>query len=137
MRSAITLTFLFAAIVSLACSRNTYVENTSIAATPAPPAATPVATPVAVADGRALYVDNCAACHKENGTGGKMEIEGRKINPDDLTSEKIKGFSDDKIARYIRDGVEDEGMPSFKDKLSDAQIAEVIKYVRTTIQKKS
>lgn len=66
-----------------------------------------------------------------------MEIEGRKINPDDLTSEKIKGFSDDKIARYIRDGVEDEGMPSFKDKLSDAQIAEVIKYVRTTIQKKS
>jgi cytochrome c len=50
-----------------------------------------------MAQGRKIYMDNCAACHKENGTGGKVTIEGKTINPDDLTSEKIKNFADDKI----------------------------------------
>mgnify|MGYP003462753455 FL=1 len=80
-------------------------------------------------------MDNCAACHKENGTGGKIEIEGKSINPDDLTTAKIKAFSDDKIIGYIYKGIEDEGMPAFKDKLNEAEIREVVRYVRGGIQK--
>ena len=99
-------------------------------------AKSPVGTPeVALAQGRELYKQNCAICHKEDGTGGKMTIEGKTINPDDLTSEKIKKFSDEKISGYIVNGVVDEGMPAFKDKLTEAQIREIVAFVRTDIQK--
>ena len=64
-----------------------------------------------------------------------MTIEGRTLNVDDLTSEKIKKFTDEKITGYIVNGVEDEGMPAFKDKLSEAEIRQVVAYVRRGIQK--
>ena len=95
----------------------------------------PAASIDTMAQGRKLYMDNCAICHKEKGTGGKIEIEGKSIDPDDLTSDKIKSFSDDKIYGYIYRGIEDEGMPSFKDKLSEAEIREVVRYLRSDIQK--
>lgn len=127
--------------IAYACSstgQNNTVSNAAVPqpAQPANAAATPIATPAEVASGHDLYKANCAACHRENGTGGKIEIEGRRINPDNLTTDKMKGFSDDKIAGYIKNGVEDEGMPAFKDKLNDAEIAQLISYIRTDIQKK-
>lgn len=98
--------------------------------------AAPPATPFdELAIGRQIYSTSCAACHKEDGTGGKITIEGKSINPDDLTSDKIKKFSDDKIIGYVYNGVEDEGMPAFKDELSEAQIREVVRFVRAGIQK--
>jgi len=87
------------------------------------------------ASGQKLYLDNCAACHKENGTGGKMEIEGRTIKPDNLTTDRMKGSSDEKLARYINEGAVDEGMPAFKDKLDQTQVAAIIRYIRTDLQK--
>lgn len=101
------------------------------------PAASPLpsATLDELASGRKIYEANCAGCHKEDGSGGPLEIEGNKINPDDLTSDKIKGFSDEKILGYVMNGVPDEGMPAFKGKLSEAEMRDVVKYVRTQIQK--
>ena len=72
----------------------------------------PAATIDELASGKKVYEISCANCHKADGTGGPKEIEGKKINPDDLTSNKIKGFSDEKILGYIMNGVEDEGMPA-------------------------
>ena len=98
--------------------------------------ATPAPTPEdTLAIGRKLFKQNCATCHKEDGTGGKITIEGKTINPDDLTSDKIKKFDDDKITGYIFNGVEDEGMPAFKGKLSEAQIREIVRFVRVDLQK--
>ena len=97
---------------------------------PSPPAPVDL-----MAQGRKLYADNCAACHKQDGKGGKVTIEGKTINPDDRTSEKIKNFTDEKIYGYIFKGIEDEGMPAFKDKLSEAEIREVVKFLRAEIQK--
>jgi len=94
----------------------------------------PAATAASMASGEELYADNCAACHKENGKGGKMEIEGKTIDPDDLTSDKIKKFSDEKIIGYVTNGVVDEGMPAFKDKLTEDEIKRVVQFVRTEIQ---
>ncbi len=123
------------AIASAACGTAPTNTSTSNATTPAP-AATTAATPLdELAGGRALYSQNCAACHKEDGTGGKMTIEGKTLNVDDLTSDKIKKFSDEKISGYIINGVPDEGMPAFKDDLTEAQIREVVLYVRRGIQK--
>jgi mono/diheme cytochrome c family protein len=95
----------------------------------------PAATIDELASGRKVYEINCANCHKANGIGGPVEIEGKKLNPDNLTSDKIKGFSDEKIIGYITNGIEDEGMPSFKGKLSEGEMRDVVKYVRTEIQK--
>ena len=123
--------------LSLATACGNPPTNTSSVNNQTPvPTATAAATPVdELAGGRELYKQNCAICHKEDGTGGKMTIEGKTINPDDLTSDKIKKFTDEKISGYIMNGVVDEGMPAFKDKLSEAQIRDVVHYVRRGIQK--
>ncbi len=92
------------------------------------------ATPDIMAAGRSIYSDKCADCHKESGKGGKMEIEGRKIEPEDLTSNELKKMPDEKLYKYIYAGSEDDGMPAFKNKLSEAEIREVVRYIRSELQ---
>jgi mono/diheme cytochrome c family protein len=94
----------------------------------------PSATIDELASGRKIYSVSCQNCHKENGKGGPTEIEGKKIEPEDLTSAKIKGFSDEKILGYIMNGVEDEGMPAFKGRLSEAEMRDVLKFIRVELQ---
>ena len=139
----IVITFLtsLVALTILSCSggssSNVAVDSGNragnAAATPHTPL--PAATIDELASGRKLYADNCQICHKENGTGGEVEFEGKKLNPDDLSSAKIKGFSDEKIIGYIKNGIEEDGMPAFEGKLSEAEMRDVVKYVRTEIQK--
>ena len=130
------LTLAFLISVS-ACAGTTSPNSAASNVDPVKPTATATtaATPDEFATGRTLYEQNCAACHKENGTGGTMKIEDKTLDVDDLTSDKIKNFPDEKITRYIVNGVEDEGMPAFKDKLTDAEIKDVVRFVRTGIQK--
>jgi mono/diheme cytochrome c family protein len=133
------LLFVFGISFLLLGCTQTPPPNTAVNNNAAKPPSSPrtEVTPMAdqLAAGRKIYTDNCAACHKEDGKGGKIEIEGKSITPDDLTSAKIKAFDDDKIIGYIYKGIEDEGMPAFKDKLSEAEIREVVRYVRAGIQK--
>ena len=131
---------LTASIASFGCgatpTTNTAV-NTTNSATPAP-TANVAATPAdELAGGMNLYQQNCAACHKEDGKGGRVTIEGKSLDVEDLTAEKIKKFTDEKIIGYVTNGVEDEGMPAFKDDLTAAEIREVVAYVRRDIQKVS
>ncbi len=128
---------LFTAIFAAACSENTTsnsVANTNVMQTPATPR--PAATINELASGRSVFEQNCAVCHNADGTGGKREIEGKTLNVDDLTSEKIKGFSDEKIIGYILNGVVEDGMPAFKDKLSEGEIRDVVKFIRTEFHNK-
>lgn len=94
-------------------------------------------TPAAdeLAAGRDLYKKNCAACHREDGTGGKITIEGKTINPENLTADKFKNRPDEKLVGYITNGT-DEGMPAFKDKLQPNEIKEVVKFIRRQLQSK-
>ncbi len=101
--------------------------NKTAEVTPAPPAA-PVDE---LAMGKELYATNCMICHKDTGTGGKVTIKGKSLNPEDLTKEKFKVASDEKLIGYVNDGVEDEGMPAFKGKLTADEVNSVIKHVRT------
>ena len=130
--------FAFACVAIASCaggtSNNTATVNTTNnRTTPATPL--PAATIDELASGRKVYETNCQGCHKETGKGGPVEIEGKKINPDDLTSDKIKGFSDEKILGYIMNGIEDEGMPAFKGKLSEGEMRDVVKFIRVELQK--
>ena len=140
IRIAFILIFAIAALILVACggsSNQNVVVNSSVNSVNTSPAHTPLpsATIDELASGRRVYAATCVNCHKEDGTGGEMVIDGKKINPDDLTSAKIKGFSDDKILGYIMNGIEDEGMPAFKGKLSEGEMRDVVKFIRAEIQK--
>ena len=86
--------------------------------------------------GKTSYKQNCANCHKDDGTGGKVTIDGRAMKPDDLTSDKMKNLTDEKYVRFIENGIPDEGMPALKGKISDAEIKAIIAYIRKDLQGK-
>lgn len=120
-------TFLFA------CTANNPVNTSGNANSPAAPGTPATDT---LATGRKLYNQNCAACHRVNGAGGKLDFEGKTLDPEDLTSEKMVKTSDDKLYGYIFDGIPDEGMPAFKEKLKEPQIREIVRFIRAELQKK-
>ena len=122
---------------------NTANTNATTGKTPIASATTPVPSNMSsssgqsdeLAEGHDLYVKNCANCHKESGEGGPTVVDGRKIKPDNLTDDRRKKLSDDKYVKTMVEGVEDEGMPSFKDKMTEVQMREVVKYIRVALQK--
>lgn len=115
---------------------NSNSNNSSMTAAKTTPASsTPAAQTDEMASARDLYVKNCANCHKESGEGGPTVVDGRKMKPDNLTDDRRKKLSDDKYVKTMVDGVEDEGMPSFKDKLTEAQMRDIVKYIRVDLQK--
>ena len=72
---------------------------------------------------RSLYVQNCARCH---GANGKAETAlGKKLGADNISG----GLDSAKIIRTVTNGRGD--MPSFKKKLSKAQIKSIAGYVRS------
>lgn len=133
----IALIFSFVTIFMLACTETTTVEQNNANNTESNAVATPTVEEKTdeLAMGRKHYKEQCARCHKEDGTGGEVEIEGRKMKPDNLTTDKMKKMSDEKYIKYMVEGIPDEGMPSFKDQLSDEQMKDVVKFIREEIQK--
>jgi len=115
----------------------TAANNSTMRTTAASNSVNSEATPNAdvLARGRDLYVKNCANCHKESGEGGPTVVDGRKMKPDNLTDDRRKKLSDDKYIESMVKGIEDEGMPSFKDKLSEAEMREIVRYIRIELQK--
>jgi mono/diheme cytochrome c family protein len=91
----------------------------------------PTATLDVAAEGKEIFATNCQICHKEDGTGGQVTIQGKKLNPENLITDKMKAMTDEKLIGYVTNGVVDEGMPAFKDKLSPEEIRMVVNHVRT------
>ena len=145
--TTLKLVFIISILIAAACTQatnsvnqtatNTTAVNTANVNSGTTNSSAALPTPVDdLAAGREIYSQNCVACHKENGKGGKVTIEGKTLDPDDLTAaSKIKA-TDERMYAWIADGIPDEGMPPFKDKLSDAQIRQVITFIRKGIQNK-
>ncbi|HEY2847520.1 MAG TPA: c-type cytochrome [Pyrinomonadaceae bacterium] len=81
-----------------------------------------------------LYKTNCAGCHKDSGKGGEAVVDGKKVDAEDLTSAGMKGRSDARLFADIAEGSPDDGMPSFRDKLTESQINKIIMYIRVDLQ---
>ena len=126
------------AIFIAACTQSATTPNTAnttrAGSTPKNSAGDTTAQPAATVDelaaSKELYAKNCMVCHKDTGKGGKVTVEGKTLEPEDLTAEKFKTKSDEKLFSYVSDGVTDEGMPAFKGKLTDDEIKSLVKYMR-------
>ena len=123
------------ALIVSACTETATPTNTNTAraaASPAAPAAT--ATPDPLAATRANYTKNCEACHGPNGEGGPVKVDNKTIKVPSLKSAHAAKLTDDHIAHMITNG--EEAMPAFKDKMSQQEIADMVKFVRKEFQGK-
>ncbi|HEY0047928.1 MAG TPA: cytochrome c [Pyrinomonadaceae bacterium] len=82
------------------------------------------------------YQTICAKCHKENGEGGEVSIDGKKLKVPNFKSERMKNDEDEDFIDAIANGIPEDGMPAFKDRLNEAQIKNLVQYIRKDIQGK-
>ena len=84
---------------------------------------------------RKTYTEVCARCHQENGEGGVIESDFGKLRIPNLKTEgKIKD-PDSEFIEQIQEG--GDGMPAFKNILSEQEIKDLVKFIRQDIQFKA
>ena len=77
-------------------------------------------------DAEALYKSKCQVCH---GADGKGSPAGQQLGAKDFHSPEVAKESDAELFKITKEG---KGkMPSYDKKLSDDQIKELIKYIRS------
>ena len=85
-------------------------------------------------DGKALFEKNCQACHGTSGKGDGPAGKMLKPPPGDLAT-VLKGKSDADIAKVIKEGGKAVGksasMPAYGSRMSDAQIQDVVQYIKS------
>jgi cytochrome c6 len=84
-------------------------------------------------DGAALYKAKCAMCHGPDGKGDT--VMGKTLKVHDLASADVQKQTDAQLAAVIHDGAANGKMPAYKDKLSDAQIKDLVAFIRTLAKK--
>jgi cytochrome c6 len=84
------------------------------------------ALPAAADDAAALYKSKCQVCH---GADGKGSAAGQKLGVRDFHSPEVQKESDADLIKITKEG---KGkMPKFEGKLTDDQIKDLVKYIRT------
>jgi cytochrome c6 len=85
-----------------------------------------VAIPAKADDAAALYKSKCQVCH---GADGKGSPAGQKMGAKDFHSPEVQKQTDAELIKVTKDG---KGkMPKYDGKLTDAQITQLIKYIRS------
>ena len=102
----------------------------------------PALVPTQVTNGKVVYVQSCASCHGANAQGAPGWAtpgpDGLHPAPAHDDSGHTWHHSDRVLYETVRDGMGDPlnsavplRMPTFKDKLNDAQIRAVVEYLKT------
>jgi copper transport protein len=86
-----------------------------------------------VAEGKQLYLQNCAVCHGETGHGDGPAAQALNPKPFDLTVH-VGLHADGVLWGWITNGIPRTAMPAWKDKLTDTQRWEVVDFLRTAFQ---
>jgi cytochrome c6 len=77
--------------------------------------------------GETTFKSKCVLCHGADGTGNTPL--GKQLQAADLHSPKVQKRTNAELHKVVHDG--QTNMPAFADQLSDEEITQVIKYVRT------
>lgn len=77
--------------------------------------------------GEAIFKSKCVLCHGADGTGDTPL--GKQLQAANFHSKDVQKKTNAELHKVIHDG--QTNMPPFADQLSDEQIDQVIKYVRT------
>ena len=77
--------------------------------------------------GETIFKSKCVLCHGADGTGNTPL--GKQLQAANLRSKDVQSKSNAELHKVIHDG--QTNMPAFAEQLTDAQIDQVIKYVRT------
>jgi cytochrome c6 len=85
-----------------------------------------IAQQAANSPGAKTFRTRCVLCHGADGTG-KTPL-GKQLQAANLGSKDVQKLSDAELHKVVHDGK--ANMPGFADQLTDAEINEVIKYVR-------
>ena len=83
--------------------------------------------PAQAQDAAALYKSKCQVCHGADGKGDT--VMGKKLGVKDFHSPECAKMSDDELFKITKEG---KGkMPVYDKKLTDDQIKDLIKFIRT------
>jgi mono/diheme cytochrome c family protein len=80
----------------------------------------------AKSSGADIYKAQCVTCHAADGRGSAV---GKSLHAADLDSPQVQQQSDAQLMEVIKNGR--GSMPPFGDSLSEAEIASLVKYIRT------
>lgn len=128
----LTLLTLALALFAFACADQTTQPTASN--NTAAPDASPAASVDEFADAKARYAKLCTDCHGPNGDGGEVQVDDRKLKVPSLKEGHALTHSDQQLVKQVLDG--GEGMPAFKDKVSTAEAAELVRLIRKSFQAK-
>jgi cytochrome c6 len=90
-----------------------------------------VAAPVFAQSGAGLFKSRCAACHGADGKGDTGI--GKSMHLRALGSADVQKMSDKELTAIIADGK--GAMPSYKGKLSGAEIKDLVGFIRGLAKK--
>ena len=76
--------------------------------------------------GATIFKTKCILCHGPDGSGNTPL--GKQLQAANLGSKEVQKLTNAELHKVVHDGR--ANMPSFAEQLSDAEIGEVIKYVR-------
>ena len=104
----------------------------------APPAPTDLAalrSPFApdaasLAQGRAIYEQNCVSCHGPTGRGDGPLARNLRPRPADFRVHMAAGHTDGELFNWVTNGVPETAMPAYGGQLSEADRWHVINYIR-------
>jgi mono/diheme cytochrome c family protein len=119
-------------LLTVACTNTNTTTPTNSA--PAPPVAAATSTPDQFAATRGNYSKHCAACHQDNGSGGTVKVEEKRLKVPTLREGHALKDKDEEFVKQISAG--GDGMPPFKDKLKPEEITDLVKFIRKEFQGK-
>lgn len=88
---------------------------------------------VAAVDGALLYAQHCVVCHGDKGDGDTRVRRGLSLPPGDFTTARSRTeLTRERMLRSVADGRAGTAMMAFGARLSQAEIAAVVDYIRAT-----
>jgi mono/diheme cytochrome c family protein len=134
----IKLSLVFAAIFVAACTVTTSTTSDNKSVVNAPVANTNLTNALPQSDelasAKKIYSEKCVNCHKADGSGGQVDLDGTKIKVTSYKSDKSMNHDDAKLTDYIVNG--DDDMPAYGKKLSETEIKDLVKLIRRDFQGK-